>query len=627
MGLSKRRCPYQGSIRFLCRLALIGSMAGIFGLIWPVGYRQARFYFKGNLLVTGIYCVLYLLFGSVYGSFRAGSVRPGEALGGQLLALLFSGIISYLQLSLFARRLLPLGPMALILLCQALCCLLLSSLFCRLERRMVPPPEALLVCRGGKEERRLLQRLQARPERFSCLRVATEEQDFRLIEWEAGRAGCVILGEIDPALRSRLLGLCYERRIPVCLRPRVEDIFLRTADAARIGDMPVLLCQNAPLSDEQRLVKRLLDILFSALGLLAGAPLMLLIALAVKLYDGGPILYRQRRLTEGGRTFTLYKFRSMVEDAEADGHARLAVRGDRRITPIGRILRRMRLDELPQLWSILIGDMSLVGPRPERPELAKELTARYPAFRYRTRVKAGLTGYAQVYGRYNTSPEDKLLMDLTYIGQYSLLLDGKLILLTVKTLLQPGSAEGIEAPGEETGRRAPPGMGGTAGEAGWLKTKQGGRGHMPKLWDWGMGLLRRYREAILYLFFGGLTTLVNIVSYALLAEWAGVYYLAANAIAWVLSVLFAYLTNRSFVFNSHSQGLAALRELTLFVGCRVLSGVFDMACMFICVSLIRMPGFWAKLISNVVVVILNYLFSKFWIFREKKPGAGHSETA
>lgn len=150
---------------------------------------------------------------------------------------------------------------------------------------------------------------------------------------------------------------------------------------------------------------------------------------------------------------------------------------------------------------------------------------------------------------------------------------------------------------------------------------------MPKLWDWGMGLLRRYREAILYLFFGGLTTLVNIVSYALLAEWAGVYYLAANAIAWVLSVLFAYLTNRSFVFNSHSQGLAALRELTLFVGCRVLSGVFDMACMFICVSLIRMPGFWAKLISNVVVVILNYLFSKFWIFREKKPGAGHSETA
>lgn len=593
-------------------------MAGIFGLIWPVGYRQVRFYFKGNLLVTGIYCVLYLLFGSVYGSFRAGPARPGEALGGHLLALCFSALISYLQLSLFARRMLPVGPMALILLCQALCCLLLGALFRRLERRMFPPPEALLICRSGKDESAFLQKLQEAAGRFSRLRVLTEEQDPRLIEWEMERAGCVILGEIGPALRGRLLELCYARRIPVCLRPRVEDILLKTAEAARIGDTPVLLCQNNPLSDEQRLVKRLFDILLSLLGLIASAPVMLLVALAVKLYDGGPILYRQRRLTENGRIFTLYKFRSMVEDAEADGRARLAVQGDRRITPIGRLLRKTRLDELPQLWNILTGDMSLVGPRPERPELAQQLAARYPAFCYRTRVKAGLTGYAQVYGKYNTSPQDKLLMDLTYIGQYSLLLDGKLILLTVKTLLQPGAAEGIAAPGEEAGRRA---------QQDRLKIRQRGRQPMQKLWKFGMGLLRRYREAILYLFFGGLTTLVNIVSYALLADWAGVYYLAANAAAWVLSVLFAYLTNRSFVFNSHSQGLAALRELMLFVSCRVLSGVFDMACMFVCVDLIRMPGFWAKIISNVVVVILNYLFSKFWIFREKKPEAGQSGNA
>ena len=141
---------------------------------------------------------------------------------------------------------------------------------------------------------------------------------------------------------------------------------------------------------------------------------------------------------------------------------------------------------------------------------------------------------------------------------------------------------------------------------------------MKRLWDWGMGLLRKYREVILYLIFGGLTTLVNIVCYSALADWMGVYYLSANAIAWLLSVLFAYLTNRAFVFESSSRGSAALREIILFAGCRLFSGVFDMACMFVCVDLIRMPGLAAKILSNVIVVILNYLFSKFWIFRGGK---------
>lgn len=141
---------------------------------------------------------------------------------------------------------------------------------------------------------------------------------------------------------------------------------------------------------------------------------------------------------------------------------------------------------------------------------------------------------------------------------------------------------------------------------------------MKKLWNFGMSLFNRYKEVILYLIFGGLTTLVNIVSYSLLADWLGIYYLAANAIAWVLSVLFAYLTNRSFVFESKSRGSEALRELLLFFGCRLLSGVFDMACMYVCVDLIRMPGLAAKILSNVIVVILNYLFSKFLIFRGKK---------
>lgn len=135
--------------------------------------------------------------------------------------------------------------------------------------------------------------------------------------------------------------------------------------------------------------------------------------------DGGPVFYKQVRLTKDGKEFEIYKFRTMIQDAEKDGVPRLAAEDDKRILPVGRLLRRTRLDELPQIYNILKGDMSLVGPRPERPQLAAELTKEIPEFPFRLKVKAGLTGYAQVYGKYNTTPYDKLKLDLTYIRNYS----------------------------------------------------------------------------------------------------------------------------------------------------------------------------------------------------------------
>ena len=171
---------------------------------------------------------------------------------------------------------------------------------------------------------------------------------------------------------------------------------------------------------------------------------MLITALAIKLYDKGPVLYKQKRLTKDGREFYVYKFRSMVVNAEKDGQARLASQNDDRITPVGKFIRKIRFDELPQIFNILFGDMSLVGPRPERPEIAAEYEKTMPEFRFRLKVKAGLTGYAQVMGRYNTTPYDKLRMDLMYIGNYSILLDWKLLFMTIKILFLPESTEGIE---------------------------------------------------------------------------------------------------------------------------------------------------------------------------------------
>lgn len=172
--------------------------------------------------------------------------------------------------------------------------------------------------------------------------------------------------------------------------------------------------------------------------------IMLVIALSIKLEDGGPVIFAQERVTLGGKPFTMYKFRSMRVDAERDG-AQLARKGDSRVTKTGKIIRDLHFDELPQLVNVLRGEMSMVGPRPERREFIGEYTKVIPEFAERLKVKAGLTGYAQVYGKYNTGPEDKVKYDLYYIYHYSFFLDLKLLALTVRILFQKENTEGIDA--------------------------------------------------------------------------------------------------------------------------------------------------------------------------------------
>ncbi len=202
--------------------------------------------------------------------------------------------------------------------------------------------------------------------------------------------------------------------------------------------------KRATLRPEYAFAKRALDILLAMIGLILASPFMLITAVAIKAYDHGPVLYKQIRLTKDGKCFKILKFRSMRVDAEKDGVARLAADHDDRITPVGRIIRAIRFDELPQIINILMGDMSIVGPRPERPEIAAQYEQEMPAFNLRLQVKAGLTGTAQVYGRYNTEPRDKLKMDLMYINNMSLVEDLKLIFATVKILFMKESTEGVQ---------------------------------------------------------------------------------------------------------------------------------------------------------------------------------------
>ena len=209
------------------------------------------------------------------------------------------------------------------------------------------------------------------------------------------------------------------------------------ADNIDLFDTPLLLFRNNGLTYRQMFLKRCMDIGISLVGIVLASPVMIAIALAIKIYDKGPVFYKQKRLTLGGRDFDILKFRSMIVDSEKHG-ARLAKAHDDRITPVGKIIRRTHFDELPQLFNILLGDMSFVGPRPERKEITEEYAKEIPEFPFRLKAKAGLTGYAQVYGQYNTVPYDKLKLDLTYITKYTIWLDIKLIFLTVKILFQNG---------------------------------------------------------------------------------------------------------------------------------------------------------------------------------------------
>jgi exopolysaccharide biosynthesis polyprenyl glycosylphosphotransferase len=244
-------------------------------------------------------------------------------------------------------------------------------------------------------------------------------------------------------MRNDLLKYCYQQNKSIYVIPKISDIVIRSAKDITYFDSPIIRCRSVGLTVEQRAIKRLVDVVFSSLALVAFSPLFILISLAIKLYDGGPVFYKQKRCTRDLKTFDILKFRSMIVDAEKNG-PQPAVDNDSRITPVGKVIRALRIDELPQILNILKGDMSIVGPRPERIEHVEKYSEEIPEFVCRYKVKGGLTGYAQVYGKYNTSAYNKLKMDLIYIQNYSLAMDFKLILMTLKILFKKESTEGFD---------------------------------------------------------------------------------------------------------------------------------------------------------------------------------------
>ncbi len=401
-------------------------------------------YRRGHILVLAIYFVLLYFFSKMYGSSSVGVRKPGDVAVSHVFVVVIVNTLSYFQLSLMANWLLDVVPI-LLTTCADIVFEIIWAYFSDGIYRKAFPPRHLLLIHGDRPFDRIMDKFTSRPDLYVIDRdvnVAEGLDEVRRII-DSGIQGAV-LWDIPSNERNSLLKYLYGKKIRIYMMPKISDVIVKGSVSMHLFDTPVIMTRDYALTTGERFVKRALDVTCALILTVVTSPIMLVTALAVKLCDKGPVFYRQTRCTEDRREFDIIKFRSMTVNAERDGVARLASVNDSRITPVGAFIRKVRIDELPQLFNILKGDMSFIGPRPERPEIIDRYLEEMPEFAFRLRVRAGLAGYAQVYGKYNTTPYDKLKLDLTYIENYSFWLDIKLMLLTLRILLKPESTEGVE---------------------------------------------------------------------------------------------------------------------------------------------------------------------------------------
>ena len=389
-----------------------------------------------------VFVVVGLLLLSVYGTFDVGRRKSKPIIYSLSLAVICTDVIAYLQVMIMRTntdihefRLRGGKLLVLAMILQILIIIIFTyagnALFFAIHE-----PEKCCVITSCQES---LDTIAYAIGRFRKQYRIDSIVDYRCTDIEPYIKGSdtVFIYDIPAERRLMIMRLCYKHKLNVYFNPYLEDIMEVNAKHYVLDDVYLFNKNNKTLTMEQRIIKRLLDIGLSLfLGVLT-SPLWICGAIAVKLYDGGPVFFKQKRATIHGKEFDVYKLRTMKVNVENYS----AKKDDDRITKPGAILRRTRIDELPQLLNVLKGDMTFVGPRPEMIKNVQNYTAELPEFRYRLRVKAGLTGYAQISGKYNTTPRDKLIMDMMYIEQFSVLRDIQLILQTAVVLLKSDSTE------------------------------------------------------------------------------------------------------------------------------------------------------------------------------------------
>ncbi|MBQ0111481.1 MAG: exopolysaccharide biosynthesis polyprenyl glycosylphosphotransferase [Oscillospiraceae bacterium] len=444
---------FRKSFIALQKVLLIAAMTCIFIASWQTSYQSALFSDKGNYLVVLSYLFLIILFANIYGGFKIGVKRLNDVVYSLCLSTIFTNFIMYIELCLIARMILPFIPTIIYTIIQ--CIIVAIGCYCTntMYYRIFTPHKIVAIKNPDSPRNDIIDKMKRIGERYSIEKIVSCDMPLNEILSEIDDHEAVLICDFDKTLQNKILRYSYATKKRIYYLPNSNDIVLATATHNQIMDTPIFICRNHGLTTEQRIVKRFLDIVISAIGLIITSPIMIGVAIAIKCCDHGPVFFKQNRITRDGKIFNVLKFRSMIVNAD-QVELKKSTSNDDRITPVGKIIRPLRIDELPQLINILFGDMSFVGPRPERTENVYEYTKMYPEFNLRHKVKGGLTGYAQIYGKYNTTPQDKLNMDLLYIEKYSLLLDIKLVFMTIKIIFQKESTEGFTEEASKIGEIA-----------------------------------------------------------------------------------------------------------------------------------------------------------------------------
>ena len=439
-----KRDRYKRMVIFFEVIILLAAFTALYSYLWNTLYESVvliPFFRRGNWAMVAMYPILLLVFGKIFGVFHVAVARRVDMIFSNVFNTFVANLITYFILVALLRHYPDMTPLIILWVVEIV--LSVPWVFgVKALNNVIFPPHSLLLIHGDYSLKELVLHVNERSERYVITEVINVSEGMKKLTQRIAAHDAILISDLPAEIRNDILKYCYAIDKRIYMLPKITDIIVSSSDQIHLFDNVAYISKNYGLAQDQRIFKRAMDLVLSSVMIVLTSWLMLIIAAAIRIGDGGPAFYRQERLTIGGKVFKIIKFRSMRVDAEKMG-PQLSTMHDPRITKVGRILRAAHLDELPQLFNVLKGDMSMVGPRPERPEIFNEYINHVPEFQFRLKVKAGLTGYAQVYGRYNSTPYNKLRLDLTYIQNYSIWLDIKCLVMTVKILFQKEAREGI----------------------------------------------------------------------------------------------------------------------------------------------------------------------------------------
>ena len=448
--MQRNRIQWKYVYRFACAVILTVVASGLFLASWYDFVQENNQ--TGHLLGLGNLSMSVLLYIALYGgighwlhAFKIGVERKASVMASQVLTVLTADVLElFLSLAItgqfrFFHEFFRIYLVLFVI--QAVILGLLVIPMINWYRKIFPPLQVLEIY--GEHQNRLYEKINGVPYKYHVAEMLPYTEKQSVLHEAMERCDAVLINDLPAEAKNELVKLCFGMDKRVYFVPKLSDVIVKGSEELNLFDTPLFLSRNHGIPLLERAVKRFFDVVLSCMALVILSPVFLITAIAIKAEDGGAVFYRQERCTLGGKRFWILKFRSMIEDAEKDGRPHPAGENDDRITRVGRIIRACRVDELPQLLNIIRGEMSIVGPRPERVEHVQKYTEDIPEFIFRTKVKAGLTGMAQVYGKYNTTALDKLKFDMIYITNFSILLDLQIIFETLKILFQKESTEGF----------------------------------------------------------------------------------------------------------------------------------------------------------------------------------------